>query len=161
MARFSYATLNKSLQRQIVSACNAFLSDIYTGYKKNRLIATGDTYNKFKVVVNSASTTVALPANWYYTEYGRKAGRVPRGMVGIIEDWMAARGIRGQSEKDTVRIARAIAWRIHKMGTRRSYTRQPAEVTEPAYERLVTTVYDAMPEWIRQRIVDTINFRTK
>ena len=109
--------------------------------------ASGATAASLEVSVGNLGGTLYGSRSFLAIQRGRKGGKVPRGFVGIIRQWIIDKGI--SEERAQLSAARAIAYSIMKNGTslyRRGgyddiYDTAIAEETEKLRPKLLDVFY--------------------
>lgn len=112
----SLAVRNKELIEKFFESLKA---EVIEEQKRQGRVASGKSLSEWEIQINEFRG-VLLGSRYAGTlETGRKPGKVPKGFAEIIEDWMRDKGIfQTKTIAERGAIASAIAWRIHKEGTK-------------------------------------------
>ena len=147
--------------QQTLAALNAwsdtFVKRLQVELQNQGINASGNLSNSLEyVITNEGDGThiqiLAYPY-FFYSEHGRRAGKIPYNFVDILEEWVADKGITVPSGLTARKFASAIAWKIKRYGSLRYRTQSPADVVAP----VMSEMYPKLGDILESRVMYYIN----
>lgn len=106
-----------SVEDIIRAALEGLQRNITERQRKAGAWATGRTAGLYEVRVRPDGGELWGAAYAGVLERGRRPGKVPYNFEALLRRWAEAKGITFADERDAMRWARAVAWKIRREGT--------------------------------------------
>lgn len=136
---------------------DTFVKRLQVEMQNQGINASGNLSNSLEYVITNEGdgTHIQILADpyFFYSEHGRRAGKIPYNFVDILEEWVADKGITVPSGLTARKFASAIAWKIKKYGSLRYRTQSPADVVAP----VMNEMYPKLGDILESRVMYYIN----
>lgn len=135
-------------------------ADIIANIDSKGIKASGRTQNAMAVefvsdsharLVVKAGDVAPVPT----LEVGRGSGPVPYNLQDILFEWSKAKGIGFSSERDRMKFANALKWKIAREGTQRS------KQHEDVFSSVIRDLRESVEQDIRKKVVAAVSAAIK
>lgn len=135
-------------------------ADIIANIDSKGIKASGRTQNAMAVefvsdsharLVVKAGDVAPVPT----LEVGRGSGPVPYNLQDILFEWSKAKSIGFSSERDRMRFANALKWKIAREGTQRS------KQHEDVFSSVIRDLRESVEQDVRDMVINAISARIK
>ena len=124
------------------------------------ITASGNLADSLEYTITNESDgthiTVLGDPYFIHAEKGRRAGRIPRNFVDIIQQWIEDKGVQVPQGLTPKRFASAIAYKIKYYGSLRYRTQSPADVVQPVADEMIPRLNDILENRVMVYVNDNL-----
>lgn len=139
---------------------DTFVKRLQVEMQNQGINASGNLSNSLEYVITNEGdgTHISVLADpyFFYSEHGRRAGRIPYNFVDIIEEWIADKRLTVPQGLTPRRFASAIAYKIKYYGSRRYRQKDPADLVQPVMDEMYPKLGDILESRIMYYVNDSL-----
>lgn len=139
---------------------DTFVKRLQVEMQNQGINASGNLSNSLEYVITNEGdgTHISVLADpyFFYSEHGRRAGRIPYNFVDIIEEWIADKRLTVPQGLTPRRFASAIAYKIKYYGSRRYRQKDPADLVQPVMDEMYPKLGDILESRVMYYINDNL-----